>query len=335
VPFPKALQLNNELDDIDDPNIMKATRLPGQPNIRINDHSGLWRHLERELYLPELEKMSPKLWLMSMQSSSNISALHRQTVKNRRIVITEDPQLHLVWIADRIYIKPLPPYLLSYVFWEHYLQKGQDCIASSCNTANIEHVLQRQRILPSALGFLRTYSHLIKHESDFHIAKEERLIPSNITWIDFSDFTAHVATIQDTDVTERYTYGELRLSRLNFYSKIFLRKFYFRRRHSQYGSYFAQFFTPLLFVFGMFSVVLSAMQVITASNPLLLTESAWHGFWKLCIGFSMLSLGLVVLISLVLVLLFSYRFFDEWYHAITKRIMRNRARRTKATTSVV
>ncbi|KAF2635277.1 hypothetical protein P280DRAFT_462132 [Massarina eburnea CBS 473.64] len=335
VPFPEELQLNHDLVGIDDANTRKTTRLPGQPTIRVDDHAGLWRHLERELYLSDLEKMAPKLWLMSMQSSANISALHRQTVKNRRLIITEDPELHLVWVADRIFIKPLPPYLLSHAFWVCYFQTG-GCTAANCKLSDNEHVLQKQRIIPSALGFLRTYNHLIKYETDFHIAKEAHLIPPNITWIDFSDFMSSVATaVQDADVCERYTYGELRLSRLNFYSKFFLHKFYFRRRHSQYGSYFAQFFAPLLFVLGMFSVVLSAMQVITASDPLLQNQPTWDKFWQFCTWFSMLSLVMVMLISFVLILLFSYRFINEWYHAITDRIRRTMAVKTKAMTSVV
>ncbi|PVH98052.1 hypothetical protein DM02DRAFT_683396 [Periconia macrospinosa] len=105
------------------------------------------------------------------------------------------------------------------------------------------------------------------------------------------------AVVQDTDVTERYTYGELRLSRLNFYSKIFLRKLYFRRRHAQYGSYFAHFFAPLLFAFGLTSVVLSAMQVITASNTLLASDSSLRSFWLFCSSFSFLAIGFSLLVS--------------------------------------
>ena len=58
---------------------------------------------------------------MSTQSSANINALHRQRVKGRHIIITEEVRLHLVWIHDRIFVKPLPKYLLSHVFWEWFL----------------------------------------------------------------------------------------------------------------------------------------------------------------------------------------------------------------------
>lgn len=39
----------------------------------------------------------------------------------REIIVTEGPRLHLVWIYDRVFIKPLPRYLLSYTFWSEHI----------------------------------------------------------------------------------------------------------------------------------------------------------------------------------------------------------------------
>lgn len=39
------------------------------------------------------------------------------------IVVSKDPKLHLVWINDRIFLKPLPRYLTSYTIWRDYLGK--------------------------------------------------------------------------------------------------------------------------------------------------------------------------------------------------------------------
>ena len=58
---------------------------------------------------------------MATQSSANINALNRQIVKGRKIIITEDPQLHLIWLQDRIHIKPVPQCLLSHAFWSDVL----------------------------------------------------------------------------------------------------------------------------------------------------------------------------------------------------------------------
>ncbi|CAJ2513956.1 Uu.00g020750.m01.CDS01 [Anthostomella pinea] len=51
--------------------------------------------------------MASRLWWMSKQDSANIFPLHWQLVKQRTVIVTEDPKLHLVWIHNRIFIKPL------------------------------------------------------------------------------------------------------------------------------------------------------------------------------------------------------------------------------------
>ncbi|KAF2655411.1 hypothetical protein K491DRAFT_630048 [Lophiostoma macrostomum CBS 122681] len=334
-PFPEELQLNTELEGFQSNNISQDMRLPGQPNVRIDDHHGVWSHLEREFYSSDLEQLAPRLWLMSMQSSANISPLHRQRVKNRRIVVTEDPKLHLVWDVERIFIKPLPPFLLSHAFWTHFLQPT-GCVTLHCNPSDGKHVIQRERIIPATLGFLRTYTHLIRYDSDFRIAQDEHLLPQSITYIQFSDLMSSVAmAVQNVDVSGRYNYGELRLSRLNCYCKVFLRKFYFHRRHSRYGSYFSQFFAPLLFVFGMFSVMLSAMQVAAAGETLLSSNTTWYHYWQLCRWLGVLITSLIFAVIGVLFMLFSYRFVSEWAYAIRDRVSTRLSRKTKAITSMV
>lgn len=44
--------------------------------------------------------------------------------------------------------------------------------------------------------------------------------------------------IDDAKVSGRYLYGELRLSRLNIYAPLLLRKFHYEQVHEQYGDYF-------------------------------------------------------------------------------------------------
>lgn len=279
--------------------------------------------------------------MMSTQSSANISPLHRQKVKNRRIIITEDPRLHLVWVDDKIFIKPLPPYLLSHAFWAEFLQPCRPTATTTSNASpNTPSANHRIAIARAARGFLRTYSHLIRHESDFRIALDEQLLPPSpptstcptpsldipITWTTFADFAASVSSaVSDAEVSGRYAYGELRLSRLNFYAKLFLRRFYYQRRFPQYGTYFAQFFAPILFVFATLSVVLGAMQVMTATEALLLPAdgggggAVWPGLWMVCRWFSVLTLVLVVGVCVVLGVLLGYRFVSEWCYAIKDR----------------
>jgi hypothetical protein len=75
------------------------------------------------------------------------------------------------------------------------------------------------------LGYLRTYICLIRYESDFRIAVDDKLqiIPPGITFLQFCNFIAPLENL-DNDVAGRYAYGEIRLTRLNMYSKIFLKK---------------------------------------------------------------------------------------------------------------
>lgn len=328
-PFSKDDQLNSDLDAITiAPESWATVRLPGQPRIRLNDFELLWQYLEREYCSEDLEKLAPHLWMMSTQSSANISPLHRQRVKGRRIIITEDPRLHLVWVDDRIFIKPLPAYLLSHVFWSIFMcSHDHDGTVSASLLLKHDGRKRQARIARAALGYLRTYYHLVRYESDFLIAQEEHLVPSYIDFASFCAFTAALPSIPDAAVSGRYAYGELRLSRLNFYAKLFLRKYYFQRLHPQYGAYLAQFYAPVLFLFGVLSVILGAMQVETATEALFPSHVVWEGFWYVCRWFSMMALGLVLMVCIALTCLFLYRFLDEWSHAISTRLRKKRAMR--------
>lgn len=43
------------------------------------------------------DEIYPFLWLVARKSGAHIDPLHLQLIKDRDIVITEDPKLHLVW----------------------------------------------------------------------------------------------------------------------------------------------------------------------------------------------------------------------------------------------
>jgi hypothetical protein len=104
-------------------------------------------HLHEELSCAVLDELYPYLDLFARKSSHNIDPIHRQLQKGRRIVLTEDPGLHLVWNRGIVYIKPLPPYLLSHSFWNEHLDPVSPHRAA-------------------ALGFVRSYARLIRHHSD-------------------------------------------------------------------------------------------------------------------------------------------------------------------------
>jgi hypothetical protein len=53
--------------------------------------------------------------------------LHYQQAASREIVVVEKMDLHLVWEPNRIYLKPLPRYLLSHSFWRDHLVCKPGC----------------------------------------------------------------------------------------------------------------------------------------------------------------------------------------------------------------
>ena len=259
--------------------------------------------------------MAPHLWVMSTQSSQNISPLHDQRVKGRRIVVTEDPRLHLVWLYDRVFVKPIPKYLLSHQFWTTYLCRHDSPLGKD-----------RQEIFKAALGYLRTYQHLIKHESDFNIAQEDglRLLPQHLQYDAFCRLASAFDLISDSEVSARYSYGELRLTRLNLYGRLFLRRSSFEYIHGQYADIFSRYYGPFLFMFGALSVILSAMQVELAVEQR--TTVPWNAIWPICRWFSVLSLVGTLVMAATLFGFLLWLIADEWIFALRARRRRQRTR---------
>ncbi|KAH8689729.1 hypothetical protein GQ44DRAFT_720446 [Phaeosphaeriaceae sp. PMI808] len=148
--------------------------LPGHPSIIVNDIAYMRRFLEKGFYSRDLEIMAPRLWMMTTLSSTNINPLHRQRVKSREIIVTEEPRLHLVWIHDRIF------------------NETSDRLGDS-----------QRNIRKAATGFLRTYYYLIQHKSDFNVAQQDnlRLIPKDIDWPSFYRLVSEFNHIEDSAVS--------------------------------------------------------------------------------------------------------------------------------------
>ncbi|KAF5716140.1 ankyrin protein 3 [Fusarium mundagurra] len=295
----------------------QSAHVPGFPRVPRHGKDQVRELLISEFCSDDLDRVSDKLWWMSKQDSTSIWPLHRQLLQGRSIIVTENPKLHLVWINDRVFIKPLPRFIGSHDFWREHL----------CSNNTSEDV----RIRRAALGYLRTYFYLIQHESDFRIAKDPALglIPEDITWGQFCDFTSGLDKILDKDVSLRYAYGQIRLTRLNFYAPVILHKSYFQRVDFQYGQYFARFYAPVLFAFGITSVTLSGLQVVASLE----TGSAnWQG---LALGVSVLailvSFGLLVGFGVLL----SWKIAKEWKFAIKERRRLIKTERVAAAASVM
>ena len=230
-------------------------------------------------------------------------------MKGRQIIVTEDPRLHLVWIDDRIFLKPLPQYIMSYVFWDTFM--------SDPSKYGAEVKLRK-----AALGYLRTYFYLIQHESDLRIAKDPALslVPEEVTWRRFCQFTDHFKDMTDSEVSGRYHYGEIRLSRLNYYAPVLLGKSQYQRVNHQYRAYFARIQGPLISAFAFFSILLNCMQVNLAAST---SDERYSSalLFAGCYWLSTLIWSVTGVLMLMLAFLFLFKVIREWRFAIAHRLL--------------
>ncbi|MCJ1242710.1 hypothetical protein MMC14_010719, partial [Varicellaria rhodocarpa] len=150
-----------------------------------------------------------------------------------------------------IFIKPIPKYLLSHAFWQYL-------------------VTQPAQFRETAIGFLRTHSYLIRYEVDFTLAQEIGLILKGEPSDGGEGITSETFT--------RYTYGELRLTRLNFYSRIFLGKLTYHHIKAQWGPFLNSALAPFITAFVLVSIILNAMQVELAIQGINNIKPYWAAF---------------------------------------------------------
>ena len=248
--------------------------------------------LLHELGTPILNDLCPYLWLVAKKSGDHIDALHKHCIQDRKITIAEDPALHLIWYYGILYLKPIPQCLLNHAFWKDYLLPSKlECSGDQQAYATVSN----SHLCRSALGYLRSYSFLIRHESDYLIAQRADLIPEDITYQEFRRFIFPFRSIPDEAVSPRYHFGQLRLSRLKYAARL-LRPLslgntiaYHHDCYRQTGQCLRRFGTLLLFLFAALSVVLSAMQVTLAA----LGQDTWPAFIRASWGFSVTAIILI------------------------------------------
>lgn len=166
---------------------------------------------------------------------------------------------------------------------------------------------------------MRSYSYLIQYECDFNLAQDKGLIPKSdgvdtITWDAFAQLIMTFDQYEDANVSPRYSYGELRLTRLNFYSRIFLRKLTFHHIDAQWSAYLNRFIAPVLTIFAITSIILNAMQVELSVQSAQGLNEAWTVFTLVSRWFSVVALFSVGLFSLFMVVLVMFMFcHDIWF----------------------
>lgn len=260
--------------------------------------------LRRELECPVLDEIAPSFFVFCKRRSSHINTLREYNSTGNHVTVSEDPGLHLVRKYDAIFIKPIPHCLFNFAFWSSYLVPGQ-----GASGAGLNHDPTRLNISTrSALGLLRSYGHLIKHESDFLVAKTNNLVPQNVSYTQFQYFIHPFRDLPDFVVSPRYEYGHIRMTRLNFAirilrprstGKIFPWSYHKLYYHS--GQYLAKFAAPLLFLFASFTLILSSMQVGLAAKETQ-GDAVWEAFEAVSYFFSIFTLCTIVAIGVFVVL---------------------------------
>ncbi|OCL02567.1 hypothetical protein AOQ84DRAFT_422418 [Glonium stellatum] len=249
-------------------------------NKRIRPKRALNEFVQLDLLTPRLDKIYRYLWLAGEPTPAR--PLHRQRLLRREIVVTQNPDEHLVEDRAVIFIKPLPEYLLSFEFW-------------------ITHLSSDRNLHQSACGLLLSYVWIVAYHDDMRIAQETHLLPKSVDWAawkDFvEDFLEHVGASTPPHVSKRYNYGELWLRHLNVIYKFSPSTFSVGNLHDSflngpmwYGFFIERNLTRLFAIFAFLSLGLSAMQVGQATPEL--RDSAQ--FSRASYGFSVATLFLIL-----------------------------------------
>ncbi|KAJ9653416.1 hypothetical protein H2198_007414 [Neophaeococcomyces mojaviensis] len=216
------------------------------------------QYLKFDLNVDRLHKIHKHLWYAGLPHPAR--TLHHQVMIGREIIITERADLHLVWQGNRLFMKPLPEYLMDYTIWKDFLTLDN-------------------AIYEDANGFLLSYMWLICAKSDLKIAHDNGLLSKDITWDRWVTFsTAVIPRLNYRTlhiISPRYIYGELRLGRINtiyrMCSETTNLKTIFRGyqySYHDYTTFFERNFAWVLTIIIYLTIVLTAMQVGLGTSQL-------------------------------------------------------------------
>ncbi|KAH7228869.1 hypothetical protein BKA60DRAFT_8045 [Fusarium oxysporum] len=275
--------------------------------------------IRAELDLQRLNNVSRWLWVAGRLVPPR--PLHHQLLLRRDVFVTEQMDMHLVWMTGRIFVKPIPRFLLEPRFWKEHLHCEQHC---SCVTVEgTAWECERRRLWKCALGFLFSYAALIRHESDFLLAKEKYLLPEEVKWPDWISFVEELDTEHIyPNIDPRFYHGELRLDRLNKLYRLLQSPLYgYMAYWNQYSTFFQDNFAWLAGTTVYIAVVLTAMQVGLATDALADDDA----FQSVSYGFTVFSILGPLIGAVLIVLAFCFIFIYNWITTISKK--RERLRR--------
>lgn len=275
---------------------------------RLSFDYGVETYLQAQLDVSRLNEIHNHLWMVGKPMPGR--PLHQHLVYGRKIVCSEQADLHLLWDDSRLFVKPCPDYLLSCEFWERYL---------CCSNVSLWE---------TAAGMLQSYAWLIQDKSDWKVAQAEGIISESITWERWtafiSSFVSHLEG-QGFDVNPRFKYGNLRLTRIQWIWR-------FRSHtggmhalvngymnpYSSYRDFFKQMVAPITVATVYFALILAAMQVGLATTRLQESDA----FQGVSMCFTVLAIvGPAATVAVLIAGLMGYVFIWNLCHAVRLRKM--------------
>jgi uncharacterized membrane protein len=288
-----------------------------------------------ELGVDRLNDIHPWLWTAGRPMPPR--ALHHQKLLGREVTVTERMDMHLVWSKTRIFVKPLPKFLMESRFWTDRLSCRDKCKCSPGFSYSLGPCVncEEAQLKKCALGFLLSYAALISHESDFFIAQETHLLSDQISWMHWKTFVKEILEQDSTydHVNQRYMYGELRLNRLNTIYRLTGRAVIrgYQPEYSQYSSFFRDNFTWLASVLAYMVLVLTAMQVGLATGSLEGNEAFQTASYGFTVFVIVGSLAAVIIVFTVFLFLFIYNWIQTVrYKKVRQLELRRRNRKVAA-----
>ncbi|KAF2735268.1 hypothetical protein EJ04DRAFT_534314 [Polyplosphaeria fusca] len=258
--------------------------------------------LATELKTPRLNDIHHHLWLAGPPTAAR--PLHRQRLMGRNILITEDPDEHLVWFEDQIFIKPIPDFLLDWESWKCHLCSDLELRKAAC-------------------GLLLSYAWLVRYKSDLDIAKGAGLMSKGVQWADWVEFInfflANIDCKSLSSVSQRYRYGELRLTRLDTIYRLApptysLHNFIwgYQSRPTWYQAFFGRNFRWMLAGFASLAVLMAALQVGLATMALQGNAPFQRVSYGLTIACLVAVAASIAVVTFVWLGLFIYHLLATW-----------------------
>src|ERR1700710_16430 len=260
--------------------------------LRLEHRNEVHRFLCAFFDLSRFNAIRKMLWLIAVHGAPR--SLYYQKFLGREIVIAEELDLHLVWAKSRIFIKPLPDFLLNYDFWEAYISGEPQLHRAAC-------------------GLLYSYCGLIRFGHDLQVAQECHLVNVNLDYRAWTEFTRTILpnlNPEDSNTMDtRFRYGELRLNRLDTIYRYSPQKFSVSGILQGFPHALAESYVPYMdqynnavSAFGVIVIILSAFNLSLSAHsksPDPDLQQAAYGFALFAMILCAALIGLFIVLPLI------------------------------------